>query len=142
MYTDFNPEFSYIEIKTNSSWGSDELLHVVVKTTSGAVAGRVQIFFTSTPQYYLSYCFTSRRDFSSDLSVITDEIWTITLKKTPYGDRNVVIQYNIVEVVDVVLSDETCDNGDWKEYWSKDIAEIGFSIADTASDFFRTGKLS
>ena len=143
MYTDFDPEFSYIQMKTNSTWGSKDLLHVVVKTASGSVAGRVQLFFTSPPRYYLSYCSESKTDFSTDI-LETDNIWTLTLKKTSEGDRNVVIQCNNKEVVNVVLSDLTCDNGDydWSEFWSKDIAEIGFSIADTASDFYRTGRFN
>ena len=147
VYRNFDPKFSSLQIKTNSVWGSGEKveLEVVVKSFSGAIAGRVFLYFTSPPRYHLGYCSKSQIDFypGEESATDSDNIWTITLKKTSYGDRNVVIQYNNVEVVNVVLSDEKCDNGDWREYWSKDIAEIRFSIADTASDFFqlKAGKI-
>ena len=117
-------------------------MKVVLKSSSGAIAGRVFLYFTSPPRYYLSYCSESKTDFSTDI-LETDNIWTLTLKKTSEGDRNVEIQCNNKEVVNVVLSEETCGYGDWIEYWSKDIAEIGFSISDTASDFYRlkAGKI-
>ena len=119
------------------------MLHVVIKTTSGTIAGRVQVYFTSPPQYYLGYCSKSRTDFSGDPSVIAmidkEKVWTLTLNKTLTGDRNVVIRCNDVEVVNVGLSNNTCGNSDWSEHWTQELAQFGFSIYDTASDFHRTG---
>ena len=113
-------------------------MEVVLKSSSGAIAGRVFLYFTSPPQYYLGYCSESQTEFlPADHKAVTDNIWTLTLKKNSDGDRNVVVQCNNEEVFNVVLSEETCGYGDWSEYWSKDIAKIGYSIADTASDFYR-----
>ena len=49
---------------------------------------------------------------------------------------------NDKEVLNVVLSDTICSYSSWSETWSKDVGKIYFSSNyDTASDFYRTGKL-
>ena len=134
-------ETSTLEIKTDSSLGSDETVSMWFKTDSGYTAGGVTLHFTSTPQYELKYCINSRTDFPNDLPSETDKVWRITLIKTS-GIR-LVIQCNEVEVLNILMSDSTCSYSLWNYYWSRDVEKIRFGFSDSASDHYRLiGKYS
>ena len=111
---------------------------MLFSTTQSEHAGGVGIYFTSTPQYYLSWCSYSRTNFPSNLPSEVDNIWRITLDKTA-GIR-VKIHCNGVEVVNILLSDNTCSYSYWRKHWSRDVEKMYFSVSDTASDYYKAGK--
>ena len=126
-----------LEIKTDSTLGSGDTVDVWFRTTQGVYAG-VVISFSSTPQYWLSYCSTSRTNFPSNLPSEVDKIWRITLDRTA-GIR-LKIHCNGVEVLNVLISDNTCYRSDWRKYWSRDVEKIKFPSYDTASEYYRAGE--
>ena len=103
--------------------------------SQGEFAGGVIISFSSTLQYYLSWC-TSFTNFPSTLPSAVDKVWRISLTKT--SGITLLIHCNDVEVLNLLLSDEIC-NGyrDWRDFWSRDVEKIAFSEHDTASDYYR-----
>ena len=107
--------------------------------SGSSTAGDVYLYFTSPPQYQLTFC-TSPTNFPTDLPSKTEKVWTITLSRVS-GEIRVVIHCNDKEVLKVVLSDTTCSDSRWSNYWSRDVEKISFaSYYDTASDFYRPGK--
>ena len=141
-YITLDLENTPLEIKTNSTLGSKDRVWLWFCTTQREDVGGVEIYFTSTPQYYLPYCNYSKTNFPSNLPSEVDKIWRITLDKTA-GIR-LKIDCNGVEVVNILMSDDTCRDSDWREYWrdywSRDVEKMYFSVSDTASDYYRAGK--
>ena len=138
----YDLENSPLQIKTNSMLGSDEKVHLYFRTAQPELTGGVRIYFTSPPQYELTWC-TVKKDFDTELPDETDKVWTITLSK-PSGETHVVITCNNVKVLDVVFSDAICTFPDphWSEVWGGDVEEIMFSsCCDTATDYYRLGWL-
>ena len=107
------------------------------KTQSKYAAG-FEIYFTSTTKYRLEYCNYSRTNFPSNLPSEVEKIWRITLDRTA-GIR-LKIHCNGVEVLNILISDNTCSYSDWRKYWSRDVEKIDFyPSSDTASDYYRAG---
>ena len=144
MKIDYDLESSPLQIKTDSEAGSEEKVSVWFYTAERIgpnFAGHVAINFTSNPQYRLWHCINSWTNFPNTLPTETDKVWTITLSRIA-GDK-LTIHCNDKEVLDIVLSSKTCNNGDWNNlnYWSRDVERIMFlSRHDTASDYYRPGK--
>ena len=134
MPIDADLENSPLEIKTDSSLGSDETVHVLFYNSEGYDAGTIIFHFTSTPQYQLWYC-KSWTDFPTQLPADTNKVWRISLTRTS-GIR-LVIDCNEVEVLNILLSESTCTSSSWNIVWSRDVEEIKFSIWDSASDYYR-----
>ena len=140
MYINHDLENSPLQIRTDSTEGSDERVQVWFYTAHGGDdAGAVYLFFSSPPHYYLRYCSTSRTNFPTALPTETDKILTVTLTRTS-GTVRVTIHCNNKEVLNVVLSDTTCSYSLWSHYWSRDVWKIEFYSSDTASDYYRPGK--
>ena len=136
----YDLENSPLQIKTNSMLGSDEKVHLYFRTAKQELRGGVRIYFTSPPQYELTWC-TFETDFDTELPDETDKVWTITLSK-PSGEIHVVITCNNVKVLNVVFSDTTCTRPDWSKDWDGDVEKIIFSsCCDTATDYYRLGWL-
>ena len=94
----------------------------------------------SAPEYKLGHCSESWTDFPTDLPSEIDKLWTITLLKTAKEIR-VVVHCNDKEVLNVVLSDTTCSDESWSTPWTRDVDQLKFYSSDTASDYYRPGKL-
>ena len=135
VFIDADLENSPLEIKTDSSLGSDERVYLDLRTSEGDSAGDVILYFTSTPQYQLRYCTTSRTNFTTGLPTGTNKVWKISLTRT--SDIRLVIHCNEVEVLNVLMSDSTCSSSYWSKYWSRDVGKIYFDDSDTASDYYR-----
>ena len=143
MLIDFDLDNSPLEIKTDSTLESYEIMKVYFYTPQGHNAGGVDISFRPSPMFYLDNCFNSWASFSTDLPTDTDndKVWRITLTRSirTSGIR-LVIHCNDKEVVNVLMSDTTCGASQWNNIWSKEIKKIKFlsaSASDTASDFYR-----
>ena len=132
-----------LEIKTNSTSGTDELMWLIFRNAHSQYAGGFGIEFSSTPKYYLLWCTTSGWiNFPTTLPTATYKIWRITLVKSP-GIR-VFVHCNEELVIEVLLSDQVCDNDNepysWSRLWSNIVKEIYFSRVDTASDYYRPNQ--
>ena len=127
-----------LEIKTNSTLGSGHGVYVRFYTAQREDVGAVVIHLSSPPEYRVWACNSSRTNFPSNLPSEVDKIWRITLDRTA-GTR-VKIHCNGVEVLNVLLSDSTCSDSYWRNYRSKDVEYIHFSVYDTASGYYRAGK--
>ena len=128
-----------LEIKTDSTLGSEDKVWVYFYTTQGEPKGGLYIYFSSTPQYYLYACSTSYTNFPGNLRSAVNKIWRITLDKTA-GIR-LQIHCNGVEVLNILMSDSTCSDSYWRYSWSRDLENIYFdSRYDTASDYYRAGQ--
>ena len=123
-----------LEIKTDSEIGSGDTVMVFFYTSDNT--GRVYLYFTSTPQYYIKYC-NSKTDFPADLPADVNKIWRIGITRTS-GIR-LQIHCNDVEVLNILISDTTCSNKNWSwiKYWTRVKKKIYFTSEDTASDYYR-----
>ena len=134
VYIEWVLESTPLEIRTNSVLGSDDRVWVYFSSAGGESAGGVSLHFTSTPQYWLSWCIY-RTNLPVTPPSATDKVWRITLTKTA-GVR-LVIHCNEVEVVNTLLSDATCSDSKWSTVWSRDVTKINFRFpSDTASDYY------
>ena len=133
---DADLENSPLEIKTDSSLGSDEKVNMWFYAESGIfVAGRLILHFTSPPQFTINSC-TYETNFPIALPTDTNKVWRISLTRTS-GIR-LVIHCNEVEVLDYVLSDSTCSYRNWWDMWKREVKQIKFDKdEDTASDYYR-----
>ena len=129
-----NLETTPLLIKTDSTAGSGEYVYVNLYTAGGHIAGSVYLYFNSPPQYYLAYCTKSDTVLPSTLPTDINKVWVIT--KLP-GYR-ITVQCNGVTVLDITMSDDTCTDSRWREYWTRRrIKKIKFYYSDTASDEYR-----
>ena len=111
-------------------------------TSGREIVGLVRIRFYSTPQYLIDYCMFSYTNFPVSLPTEVEKVWRITLNRNS-GIR-LLIHCNNVEVLNILMSSNTCSGSSWSTYWSKIIGKIWFDPdRDTASDYYRarqTGK--
>ena len=135
----YDLENSPLQIRTNSEIGSDEEVRVYFDDVHDNLAGGVFLSFSSSIESVLFLC-TDWTDFPTTLPPETDKVWTITLTRSS-GTPTIVIHCNNKEVLKVVLSNSACSYSDWRQYWSKEMEKILFSSQDTASDYYRPGKV-
>ena len=133
---DWDLENAPVEIKTDSTLGSNELVILYFKSSQVDDAGGVRIKFSSQPQYYLLFC-SHWTNFPKTLPSATEKIWRITLDKSA-GIR-VIIHCNEERVLNLLLSYRLCANYDFRyyKYWNRDVTKIYFSYSDTASDSYK-----
>ena len=142
-YINYDLETFPLQIKTNSEKGSGEKVEVYFKSSEGSYSGGIQLFFTSPSQYRLTWC-TLIANFQTDLPSETDKVWTVIFSRAS-GEIRLVIICNNVEVVNLVISNTTCNDSEVSHLnglWSKGVKRINFHSAhgDTASDYYRPGK--
>ena len=149
MFIDWDLENLPVEIKTDSTMGSnDYVLLYFCHELDYCLAGFF-IKFSSTPQYKFEYC-SFWNDFPTALPSATEKIWRITLDKSE-GIR-VKIHCNGVLVLNLLLSDETCP-GDyyaadyikyyedeplsWNSYYRRDVTKIALYSPRTDPSYYR-----
>ena len=138
----YDLENSPLQIRTDSLVGSNEEVELNFFTAEGLYLGGVGLYFESSPLYRLFLCGSSRTNFPTSFPTETDKIWTIALIKTSGGVR-IIMHCNNKEVLNFVFSDTTCSSdSNWSERWGRDVEKIYFSNYDTASDYYRPGKLN
>ena len=136
MLIDFNLEKYSLNIKTDSTIGSNDVVHVQFRTSQGYYAGALKLYFFSTPQYWIGACSSGNTNFPTNLPPGKDKVWRVTLTRTS-GIR-LVVHCNEEEVLNALMSDSTCGSNDWStSYWSKEVAKIMFLSGDTASDYYQ-----
>ena len=138
---DYNLDSFPLEIKTNSVLGSDEIMVVYFYQSDGKlILGFLKVYFRTSPLYMLGSCVESWTNFPTTLPTTADKIWRVTVTKS--SDIRVEINCNEEQVLNILLSEETCTPDNWRDRWSQAIAKIGFSSSDTASDYYRPGDQS
>ena len=140
-YVKMDLETTPLEIKTDSELGSKDRVRLYFCTSDSEEvrAGAVEIFFNAIPKYWIKHCMSKETEFSTSLPAGKDKIWRITKKRTA-EDITVQIHCNDVEVVNLLMSDSTCNDTDkeWSKHWNRDVKKIRFTVADDASDEYRT----
>ena len=132
---DFNLEQYSLNITTDSTLGSDDRVRVYLYTSQGDEIGELYLYFHSTPQYAIGYCKTDWTNFPTKLLPLSDKVWMVTLTRTS-GIR-LVVHCNEEEVINILMSDSTCDYSYWSTYWSREVAKIQFPSWDIASDYYQ-----
>ena len=112
-------------------------MDVVFYTSGREYVGEVHIRFSSTPQYYISYCMSSYTNFPVCLPTEVEKVWRITLNRNS-GIR-LLIHCNNVEVLNILMSDSTCSDSRWSTYWSRTVGKIWFH-PDNNNDYYRAGE--
>ena len=135
-----NYDLEYSSLQIRSVIGSNEKMDVRLYNDGGEDAGGVLLFFWSPPQYLLSDCMSSQTNIPIELPSETNKIWTIIQARNTKNERRVVVNCNDKQLLDIVLSDTVCGESNWNTFWSKDVKQIKFSSADTASDYYRPGE--
>ena len=128
----FDLETISLFIKTNSAVGTNEYVMVLFSDAQDEKAGGFYIVFEHSPRYLIGNCQLWTR-FPKILPTESDKVWKITLTKSS-GIR-IVIHCNDAEVLNVLMSDTTCNSG-WNTYWSRDVEKIEFPLEDTASEYY------
>ena len=126
-------ETSPLQIKTDSTIGSDERIVIRLIFDDGADSWTFfSIIFSSPPSYQFHKCMddSTVKDFLFDWPPMINKVWTI--KKTTSA---ITILCNGGVVLYFALSDKNCDS--WQPIWKENVARIRFSDSDTASDYYR-----
>ena len=120
-----------LQIKTDSTLGSDEKIRVAIYEKDSNEISIVKVKFSTTMQYKIEDCTTDWQELPVQPPVEADKIWTITKTETA-----LIITCNNVEVLNYLFagsSQSTCVTT-----LSGDVVEqIKFTDTDTASDFYR-----
>ena len=117
-------ENSPIQFKTESTAGDGHYLNLYFQDDDESDAGDIYITFEDPIKYELYGCNSNGVAFT-ELPAEVEKVWTFTLSRED-GERRVVIHCNDKEVLNVVLSDTTCDieSDDWRDYWNLDVTEL------------------
>ena len=129
----FDLEVTPLQIKTDNTGDGFEDSLVRFYTAEGEKAGAIFFAITDPPRYKIMSC-RKEENFPDTLPSEVNKIWTITKLQGP----RITIECNEVTVVDILISDETCDDPDsnWI-VWSRDAKEIEFDVYEEASDEYR-----
>ena len=134
---DHNLQLYPIELRTGSEIGSGKNTAMDFYTVDEKKTGSVWLKFESTPRFSLWQCTKNPTVFQTPLPAERDKTWRIRVTKSS-GIR-VLIHCNGVEVLNLLMSDSTCADRDWLEYWSRDVVKIRFPRSgDTATNYYRT----
>ena len=127
----FDLESTPLQIKTNSTVGSGELIWLQQFTTNNVFIEAVWIKFTSPVQYLINSCSSKWTELPVQPPDEVDKIWTIRKNTT-----NLNIECNGVEVLNYQFSDSS--DPECVDKWGGDVVEkIKFYPDDTASDSYR-----
>ena len=141
---DFESENTELEIKTNIQPESVEEANLKVQFLGDQghhdVAAGFTLHLLKPPHTYkLWKCHLSRKCFPVDLPRAAEKVWRIKRVST---ERRLVIHCNDVEVLNIVVSNTTCDDtGMSVARWGKKVTKISFPDTDTASDFYRLSPI-
>ena len=142
-----------LQIRTNSADGSGDKVYVEFyqstpqhilqdappdrrESMSHIALGFVRLSFKSPPQYQIGFCTQFYSPFLSALPSDVNKTWKIVMVSGP--SPRITVHCNEVEVVDIIMSDETCyfAISIWRMKWREEVEQIEFLSFDTASDFY------
>ena len=125
-----------LELKTDAELGSEKFVSISFLDQSGASSGGIDIWFTSTPKYFLFGCEGNGRNFPTNLPDAREKVWRIT--KTRNSGIGIQVHCNDVKVLDLKLSNTICKYyATWSTDWTKQVAKIRFTDVDDATNYYR-----
>ena len=83
----------------------------------------------------IPFCVTSYTYFPTNPPADVNKIWRISVTRNS-GIR-LQIHCNDVEVLNILMSNTTCDDITWSAYWNRDIKKIYFDGGENATDYYR-----
>jgi hypothetical protein len=104
VYINFDLDTNPLEIKTDSTIGSGDLVYVQFRNSQGEEAGGLTIKFTSPPTHFIDAC-RKWTNFPTDLPTARNKVWRIT--KSRISGIRLIVHCNEREVLNVSLSDST-----------------------------------
>ena len=132
-------ESAPLQIKTYDALKSGNQTLVYFYTSSDKFAGYIRFKNTyDSLQYVLGRCTTSESYVTLDEGS-KDEVWTITKTEEP----SIRLNFNDVEVFNLLLEDTSCTDPEWRVYWTADVEKMMFPFTmnrnhqDKASRFYR-----
>ena len=125
-------EATPLQIKTDSTLGSSELMIVYMHNKDMKFISTVRVKFSSPMQYLVLYCI-SWTDLPIQPPVEVDKIWTITKTETA-----LIITCNNVQVLNYLFADSS-DSRCVTKMGGDVVEQIKFNSNDKASDFYRAG---
>ena len=135
MKIPWNLEATPLQIKTNSTLGSDKTIRLAMGQKESNYIGLVQVKFSSTVQYEIGYCANDWTDLPVQPPVEVEKIWKITKTETAF-----IITCNNVEVLNYLFAGISA-GGKCVPRWGGDVVgRIWFRVTDTASDCYRAGE--
>ncbi|XP_063685834.1 uncharacterized protein LOC134819681 [Bolinopsis microptera] len=76
--------------------------------------------------YKINNCQTGLTPFPANMpSTETAKLWSILV--TTGAQPSIKVQVNGVEVINLLISDDTCAYSNWKNYWTEEIDLLGFN---------------
>nr|AFK75454.1 putative secretory peptide-44 [Pleurobrachia bachei] len=121
-----------LQIKTNSSLGSNDVIKVGIFATDNIYLTYWAVNFSSPMQYSIQYCTGDWIDLPVQPPVAVDKVWTF--KKT---DTALIVTCNDVEVLNYVYADAANGACETESRMGGDVVQIVFWSEDTASEFYR-----
>ena len=133
----YNFQDTPLEIKSDSTLGSNDIVNVQFFNVRGEYAGGVEIQYGEAMKYKIKDCKSDQLEFGDIIPCrsATERTWKIT-KADPLS---IIIHCNNEQVADVSISSDGrgCDITDWATHWLKSAKKIKFATTDTASDFYK-----
>ena len=126
-------ETTSFNIRTDSAAESGKKIQVKLETAGKEPAGTFLFNLISPPQVKLNHCF-SHTDLPSIPPSEKYNVWQLRKLRGP----RITVLCNGVKVLDVTLSDDTCTESKWNEYWTRDVKLVHFGSDDTASDSYKS----
>ena len=90
------------------------------------------------PRYWIGGCSEDWAFFPTNVTNDVNKVWRITVDKNT--DISLQIHCNEVKELELILSNETCNNENYRKNWSKDVGKMYFNVADNASNYIRPGN--
>ena len=133
----WNPDSETIIVNTDTvarKWIKKKM-NVIFYDKYGDCAGSVLIKFDTVIEYQIGWCSKFYIPFPVTLPTRTQKTWIFTYN---YADKNLVFYCNGVQVLNVVLSDSTCNRYyKWSNFWNNKPTQIKFySKLDDVSDSY------
>ena len=135
-YIPFDLESTPLQIKTDSTTGSDDEINVLLYEAGTKIIAGFYVKFSQTMQYSIRYCSSiAWTDLPTQPPDDVDKIWTFTKTSTAF-----IISCNGVEVLNYVFSDSS--NSDCVPNWSRDVEKIGFYTWNEFAPYYYIGPIS
>ena len=126
-------ETTPLQIKTDSNSGD---LYLRFFTAGGEAAGNIYIFVSDEyPDYWVYNCMVKGKEYPSNAPSGVNMVWTATKLPGP----KITVHCNGVYLFEV--SEDSCDDSEWRKVWGLDVEQIEFFYYESLSEEYRAGAL-
>ena len=139
MWLAYQLDSSPIQVATNSTVGSQDVIHLHFRKNNDLAAGTIEIKFSDPPAFSVGYCLKDWHRFLMPDAV--SHVWTISKTFGNGSESNtkansVVIHCDNIVVTEFVFS-EASNSSKCEAVWSRGSQKMRFSDEDTASREYR-----